>query len=184
MRVTLAMLCLLTGTVAGIGSAAAALPYGPDTCMTGFVWREAYPNDHVCVLPKIRAQARADNAAAASNVQPGGGPYGPGTCKQGLVWREAQPADHVCVAPGNRDQAKTDNFFAYSRQQAHAGKPVARPGGGAHTGGGTGLGDGGTSGGTHAGGAEGGMVCAERFLCPPEMKMAVDSSGTCMCGRQ
>jgi len=25
----------------------AQLPYGPDTCKQGFVWREAFPGDHV-----------------------------------------------------------------------------------------------------------------------------------------
>jgi len=75
----------------------------------GYVWREAYPNDHVCVTPDIRTQARADNAAAASRVQPGGGPFGPDTCKQGYVWREARPSDHVCVTPATRTRAAQDN---------------------------------------------------------------------------
>jgi hypothetical protein len=37
-----------------------------DTCKPGFVWREAFSNDHVCVDPAVRAQAQADNAAAKS----------------------------------------------------------------------------------------------------------------------
>ena len=45
---------------------AAAQAYGPDTCINGYVWREAVPNDHVCVVPAVRAQARADNEAAPS----------------------------------------------------------------------------------------------------------------------
>src|SRR5215469_1033627 len=34
------------------------LPYGPDTCVDGFVWRDAVANDHICVSPQIRQQAR------------------------------------------------------------------------------------------------------------------------------
>ena len=45
---------------------------GPDTCLEGYVWREARPADHVCVRPAERDQARADNAAAASRHVAGG----------------------------------------------------------------------------------------------------------------
>ena len=44
-------------------------PYGPNTCRQGFVWREAFDGDVVCVTPEIRAQTRADNAAAESRKQ-------------------------------------------------------------------------------------------------------------------
>ena len=37
------------------------LPHGQDTCEQGFVWREAVPNDHVCVTPQVRMQAAVDN---------------------------------------------------------------------------------------------------------------------------
>jgi hypothetical protein len=40
-------------------------PHGPDTCEAGFVWREASPDDHVCVSPEARQQTREDNAHAA-----------------------------------------------------------------------------------------------------------------------
>lgn len=40
--------------------------YGPDTCVQGYVWREAVPDDHVCVTPETRDRTRADNAAASS----------------------------------------------------------------------------------------------------------------------
>lgn len=46
--------------------AKANLPYGPDTCKQGYVWREAFVNDHVCVVPQSRSAAKADNAVAAS----------------------------------------------------------------------------------------------------------------------
>jgi hypothetical protein len=41
-------------------------PYGPDTCKQGYVWREAFDGDHVCVTPEIRTEAAADNATAES----------------------------------------------------------------------------------------------------------------------
>ena len=40
--------------------------YGPDTCMQGFVWREAFDGDTICVMPDIRSATLADNAAAES----------------------------------------------------------------------------------------------------------------------
>jgi hypothetical protein len=90
-----------------------ALPYGPDTCKSGFVWREASSSDHVCVTPDTRAQTQYDNGQAASRWV--SGPYGPDTCAQGYVWREAFSGDDVCVTPDTRDQAAYDNAQASSR---------------------------------------------------------------------
>jgi hypothetical protein len=44
-------------------------PFGPDTCLQGFVWREAYPGDHVCVVPATRSAAWADNREAPNRLQ-------------------------------------------------------------------------------------------------------------------
>src|SRR4030095_4720401 len=33
-------------------------------CNSGYVWREAFPGDYVCVIPEIREQARRNNAEA------------------------------------------------------------------------------------------------------------------------
>ncbi len=88
---------------------------GSDVCKQGYVWREAFAGDHVCVTPQTRAQAAQDNSLAASRRVPGGGAFGPDTCLQGFVWREASPADHVCVAPATRAQAAADNSQAASR---------------------------------------------------------------------
>jgi hypothetical protein len=85
------------------------LPERRGVCVQGYVWREAFPGDKVCVRPQTRAQAGHDNRFAASRVQPGGGPYGPDTCRQGFVWREASPNDHVCVPPVVRSQTARDN---------------------------------------------------------------------------
>lgn len=102
--------------------AAAALPavadgdYGPDTCLNGYVWREAVNADHVCVAPDVRTRAAQDNAQAAARRSPTGGAYGPDTCLQGYVWREAVAGDHVCVDPPIRDQARNDNLRASTRR--------------------------------------------------------------------
>lgn len=92
-------------------------------CVSGFVWREAAPGDLVCVDPSQRDQARADNAAAASRVDPNGA-YGPNTCISGFVWRNAFDGDAVCVEPWVRDQVAADNAAAASRvaPQSPAGK--------------------------------------------------------------
>lgn len=86
------------------------LPYGPDTCQDGFVWREAFAGDHVCVIPGTRQQAAADNAQAASRLNPPGSD----TCAQGFVWREARPTDHVCVTVATRGQTTSDNNQAHT----------------------------------------------------------------------
>jgi hypothetical protein len=78
------------------------LPFGPDTCKSGFVWREAVPDDHVCVSPASRAATAQQNSEGAGHRLPNGGPYGPDTCAQGFVWRDAFPGDHVCVTPAAR----------------------------------------------------------------------------------
>jgi hypothetical protein len=111
--IAIGILCLPIEQAAAIGD------FGPDTCMEGYVWREACgPNDHVCVTPDIRKGARDDNAARASRIQPGGGPYGPDTCKNGFVWREAcGGGDHVCVAPPVRDRARADNGQVEARKK-------------------------------------------------------------------
>lgn len=97
----------------------------PDACVDGYVWREAYPDDHVCVLPTVREQAAADNRLAAARRVPGGGAYGPDTCLPGFVWREARPGDHVCVTPGVREQTARDNREAVARMRT---PPAARNG--------------------------------------------------------
>jgi hypothetical protein len=81
-------------------------------CKSGFVWREAFAGDVVCVTPATRAQAAADNRQAAARRQPGGGAYGPSTCRPGYVWRAARADDLVCVTPAVREQTARDNAAA------------------------------------------------------------------------
>jgi hypothetical protein len=85
-------------------------PYGKDTCRQGFVWREAFANDHVCVSGQTRDQARNDNGQAAARRLPNG------MCKQGWVWREAVPTDHVCVTVQTRSATADDNRHAAERR--------------------------------------------------------------------
>ena len=115
---TIAKRVLATGTVltasfiafgAGVGATPASASPHPDTCKSGYVWRDARPGDHVCVTPATRSQAQYDNSQAANRIASYGGDHGSTTCKNGYVWREAFEGDHVCVTPGTRSQAQYDN---------------------------------------------------------------------------
>jgi hypothetical protein len=94
------------------------LPFGPDTCRVGFVWREAIPDDHVCVTPSTRLATQQQNAEADARSAPNGGAFGLDTCLQGFVWRGAYDQDHVCVTPGERSTTSADNAAADSRRAA------------------------------------------------------------------
>lgn len=87
-------------------------------CIEGFVWREAVPDDHVCVTQARHDQAQQDNDLADSRRDPNGGDYGPNTCLQGFVWRVATPEDLVCVTPQTRTETADDNARADSRRRA------------------------------------------------------------------
>lgn len=117
----------LAAALLAAGGAIALAPTSaaqPDACIPGFVWREAFAGDHVCVTPSVRARTAQENAAAAQNAVPGSS-----TCKQGFVWREASPGDKVCVIPPVRTEAAQDNAAAASRvaKPAPAPAPVPAP---------------------------------------------------------
>jgi len=80
-----------------------------DKCIAGYVWRQAVPDDHVCVSVQTHEQTLQDNMLAGSRRNPSGGPYGPDTCLTGFVWREAFQDDHVCVTPETRSRVVQDN---------------------------------------------------------------------------
>ncbi|CAN5861927.1 hypothetical protein BH10ACT9_BH10ACT9_08390 [soil metagenome] len=118
--------CLTAGAAAGIAFAsiggsvvaqADPLPFGPDTCVQGFVWREARPGDTVCVTPAVRDAVAFQNANPGSNRDPNAG-SGPLSCSQGYVWREAFDGDTICVTPANRSATLADNAAAQARRQA------------------------------------------------------------------
>ena len=94
-----------------IGGEGPPPPPAGDGCRYGFVWREAFQGDHVCVTPPTRSHARLDNERAPNRFA------GPGSdgCRYGFVWREAAPADHVCVRPEVRQQTWADNAAAGDR---------------------------------------------------------------------
>lgn len=130
LRVLISSAFSLAVLAAAIGQAPAVaepLPYGPDTCIDGYVWRDGRPGDHVCVTPAVRDATAQQNADGAVNREPNGGEYGPNTCKQGFVWREAFGGDAVCVTPDVRDQARADNGAAESRKLANQAQPPVDP---------------------------------------------------------
>lgn len=88
-------------------------PKPKDTCIQGFVWREARPSDRVCVSPKVRDDVAQQNRTRRQRWTSGA--YGPQTCTQGYVWREAFAGDKVCVTPEFREDARKDNQAARSR---------------------------------------------------------------------
>jgi hypothetical protein len=97
--------------IVDIGIIHAPAAVHPDTCKSGYVWREAFPGDTVCVTPATRAQAAADNAQAAARRAPGSL-----NCISGYVWRVARPDDLVCVTPEVRAQTAADNAQANQRR--------------------------------------------------------------------
>lgn len=121
-----AMFAVLGGIAAQSTAIAQPLPYGSETCIQGFVWREARPGDSVCVAPPVRDRTLQENATAAERWDPNG-PYGPQSCQQGLVWREAFDGDTVCVTPEIRQDAWNDNAAAGSRKAANAPLPTPSP---------------------------------------------------------
>jgi hypothetical protein len=105
--------------VAGLGTASAdPLPYGPDTCINGYVWRNARDGDSVCVTPATRDQVAAENTDPDAHRDPAGA-YGPQSCAQGWVWRQAFDGDTICVTPDIRTQTLADNAAAQSRMAAN-----------------------------------------------------------------
>jgi hypothetical protein len=88
------------------------LAYGIDTCKNGYVWRDAIPDDRVCVTGTRRSAVAAENALATDRRSPTGGAYGLDTCKNGFVWREAFQGDNVCVPGTSRDLSVTENNAA------------------------------------------------------------------------
>jgi hypothetical protein len=96
-------------------AAASTVIAAAEPCKPGYVWRDKFDGDALCVTPAERDAAHAENP----NRQPGGGAYGPNTCKPGYVWRDKFDGDALCVTPAERDAA-------------HAENPNRQPGGGAY----------------------------------------------------
>lgn len=95
-------------------SGAQSNAYGPDTCASGYVWREAIPSDHVCVTPQSRALVASENQNYRSLIDVHGA-YGSNSCINGYVWREAFSGDAVCVTPPRRAAVLQENAMGPSR---------------------------------------------------------------------
>jgi hypothetical protein len=104
-----------TATLAVVAPAPAQAAPSAETCVSGYVWREAAAGDRVCVTPQTRSLAWYDNSQAQARRNPFG-PYGPNTCVNGYVWRNAVANDVVCVLPATRSQAAFDNSQAPYRR--------------------------------------------------------------------
>jgi hypothetical protein len=103
-----------TATVRITSTKATLVPgYGPNTCKSGYVWRQADARDYVCTTPARRDAVKTENSLAGSRRNPNGGPYGSNTCLEGYVWREAWPGDYVCVPVSSRSTAKAENEASY-----------------------------------------------------------------------
>ena len=126
-RATVLSIAMLAVPAAVVGAEPAwanpPLPYGPNTCSPGLVWREARVGDAVCVRPEDRTRTAAENARAAGEVDPQGA-YGPQSCRQGLVWRQAFDGDATCVTPDTRRENLDWNSYRCGTvlgAQQHAG---------------------------------------------------------------
>jgi len=105
----------------GCSVALPAPPSGPNSCREGFVWRNAFDGDVVCVTPARQTQVQLENANAGS-TRAGSGPSGPNTCKSGFVWRAARPSDLVCVSTQSRAQVASENATVWDRVAHIAGQ--------------------------------------------------------------
>ena len=113
------VLAALLLALAGTWHIAHAQPsYNANVCSPGYVERQAFFGDPVCVTPQTKAQAAYDNSQASTRIDetaPGGALYGGDTCLPDYVWRLAGPSDHVCVTPEIQKQTAYDNSQADNR---------------------------------------------------------------------
>lgn len=101
-----------------------AQPVSPDTCIQGYVWREAYEGDRVCVTPHMHERVAEDNRAARGRWE-NDGAFGSRICRKGYVWRAARADDVVCVSSRMRQQVAQDNARAESRRVGAGNVPPA-----------------------------------------------------------
>lgn len=84
------------------------------SCLSGYLFRRATPDDTVCVTPDERALTQQQNAAHIRAHLA----TATGTCVEGYVWREAVPGDRICVTPEERTTAQRLNEL-HSERVAH-----------------------------------------------------------------
>ncbi|MGO8368330.1 peptidoglycan-binding protein [Rhizobium ruizarguesonis] len=96
------------------GALGQGIQYGVETCLPGFVWREAKEGDTVCVPPQSRARALQDNADSEPSRTSNSST--PPSCREGAVFRAAFPGDAVCVEPSVRTETREENRLDQSRK--------------------------------------------------------------------
>jgi hypothetical protein len=110
----LALASFIVTVEAGEVGSGANVVVDPTACASGFTWRQASPDDLICVTPQARARTLQENTDAASRVDSNGA-YGQNSCKAGYVWREAYEGDLVCVTPAIRQIVREENRQGPSR---------------------------------------------------------------------
>ena len=81
------------------------------TCNPAFDYRQADPQDFVCVSTASRAEIAVENDVAAQNRIS----TSDNRCISGFVWRDAFDGDGVCVTPQARDRVHQENRQHQSR---------------------------------------------------------------------
>lgn len=87
---------------------------GAATCQAGYVWREAFEGDRVCVTSAASQLAQNENRLSPSRTEAAEGDEP--ACKPGFVWREAGPDDRVCVTPARKAAVAAENEAAASKR--------------------------------------------------------------------
>ncbi|MDH5657634.1 MAG: hypothetical protein OEZ34_17090 [Spirochaetia bacterium] len=105
-------LYIISGVAGIIFIASLSLYAQAPRCKQGYVWREAYRGDYICVPPSSRSQAQNDNRYAKKRM------LSNGRCVQGYVWREANRSDRVCVTPAIRSRTAAENRAHSSRVES------------------------------------------------------------------
>jgi len=103
------LMAIASCAIALVGPAAlvAASAQVSDSCPTGFVRREAYPGDHLCVAPEFRAQART----AQRGCTPGRAPPDNGECQMVQAPAAEPTPSQPPVVPTARSNVTIDPFL-------------------------------------------------------------------------
>jgi hypothetical protein len=117
--------------------------YGPSQCLSGYVWRDAWDGDAVCVTPDRRDQAHDDNAQAAARIDPAcataaqpqalanlaatPGSGGPGTPGATPVVASTEPMATAEVGPAPAQATQTATFPATEGATAPATEAATEP---------------------------------------------------------
>lgn len=98
-----------------------ALASGPETCKPGFVWREAFGGDTVCVTGDSRARAAQDNQANASRVE-----LVPGTAKDFEEIHQSSPQAKAVAKGDFAALARLDSRIIFNPNLPRAIPMIAR----------------------------------------------------------